>query len=153
MLRSYGEVERYVSQAHGRNSRLDVLQAAVLQVRLGHLDRENDARRRLARQLLEALDGADVDLPVPDDGHAWHLFVVRAMERDAVRARLAADGVETLVHYPRAVHQHPAYRSLAHDDLRVSEILSAEVLSLPLHPDLDDDAVRHVAAALRRATG
>jgi dTDP-4-amino-4,6-dideoxygalactose transaminase len=152
MLRSYGESERYRSELHGRNSRLDAVQAAVLDAKLPALDERNRRRRALAGLLRSEL-GDSVGLFAEDDGHVYHLFVVRSPRRDALRAALAADGIETLVHYPRAVHQHPAYAALAHSQLHVSELLAAEVLSLPLHPDLPEEAVREVAAAVRRFAG
>jgi dTDP-4-amino-4,6-dideoxygalactose transaminase len=150
MLRSYGESERYRSELSGTNSRLDALQAAVLNVKLPELDAANGRRRELAELYRAELDGVAVTLPSDDDGHVYHLFVIRAPKRDELRDALAAEGVETLVHYPRAVHQHPAYARLAHAGLGVSERLAAESVSLPLYPELDDEAVRAVAAAVRR---
>jgi dTDP-3-amino-3,4,6-trideoxy-alpha-D-glucose transaminase len=150
MLRSYGERDRYVSELPGRNSRLDTLQAAVLSVKLPGLDAENARRRELAALYRAELEGAGVVTPPDVPGHVYHLFVIRSERRDALRQALADDGVETLVHYPRAVHQHPAYAHVRHDRLRVSEQLAAQVLSLPLHPGLTDETVRSVAASVRR---
>ena len=150
MLRSYGERDRYLSELSGRNSRLDALQAAVLSAKLAGLDRANARRRELAELYRRELDGAAV-VPLADDaGHVYHLFVVRAPNRDALRAALSAEGIETLVHYPRAVHEHPAYAHLGHERLGTSEALAATVLSLPLHPQLADEDVRVVAEAVRR---
>jgi dTDP-3-amino-3,4,6-trideoxy-alpha-D-glucose transaminase len=150
MLRSYGERRRYESIAHGRNSRLDTLQAAVLGVRLPHLDAWNDRRRSLAQVYDDALGATELTPPreLPRRRHAYHLYVVRSRRRDELRASLGARGIETLVHYPRPVHLHPAYRELGHGrDLRVSERLAGEVLSLPLYPQLTDDEAATVAAA------
>jgi dTDP-4-amino-4,6-dideoxygalactose transaminase len=149
MLRSYGERDRYRSEVSGTNSRLDALQAAVLNVKLPGLDAANGRRRELAELYRAELDGVAVTLPRDDVGHVYHLFVIRTPNRDGLRNAVAAEGVETLVHYPRAVHQHPAYARLEHDGLGVSERLAAEVVSLPLHPELDDQTVRAVAAAVR----
>jgi dTDP-4-amino-4,6-dideoxygalactose transaminase len=151
LLRAYGERQRYCSELRGRNSRLDTLQAAVLAEKLPRLDTWNERRRELAALYRSELEGAAVRLFSEDDGSVHHLFVVRSARRDDLRESLAAIGVETLVHYPRAVHQHPAYERLGHAALPVSERLAAEVLSLPLHPELTDDTVRAVAAAVRRA--
>jgi dTDP-4-amino-4,6-dideoxygalactose transaminase len=144
-LRVYGERERYDSVRHGWNSRLDELQASILLVKLARLEAGIERRRALAERY-EA-----IDLPrqhVPDGfRHAYHLYVVRSPERDALRARLGAAGVETLVHYPRAVHEHPAYARLAHGGLRESEALAREVLSLPLYAELTDGEADAVAAA------
>lgn len=156
LLRTYGERARYESVEPGVNSRLDALQAAVLETRLAQLDAGNDRRRALAAIYAEELAGAPLALPVEAPGrrHVYHLYVVRIPggARDRVRAALAADGVETLVHYPRPVHGHPAYARLARPGcLPASERLAAEALSLPLHPLLGDDEARRVAAALRAA--
>jgi dTDP-4-amino-4,6-dideoxygalactose transaminase len=150
MLGSYGERDRYLSELNGRNSRLDAVQAAALTARLLHLDEGNARRRELAELYRHELDGAAVTLLPHDDGHVYHLFVVTTPRRDHLRTGLAAQGIETLVHYPRAVHQHPAYTRLGHDRLQVSESLAATVLSLPLHPELADDDVRIVTNAVRR---
>ena len=154
LLRSYGERERYESVVAGRNSRLDALQAAVLLVRLGRLDAWNERRRAIAAAYDAGLADAGVELPVEAPGrvHAYHLYVVRSPRRDELRAELADAGIETLVHYPRAVHEHPAYAHLA-GSLPVSERLCAEVLSLPLYPQLRDDEVERVVAAVRAAAG
>jgi dTDP-3-amino-3,4,6-trideoxy-alpha-D-glucose transaminase len=149
MLRSYGERKRYDSELRGRNSRLDALQAAVLSAKLPYLDQRNARRRELAAILRIELEGV-VGLLDDDEGHVYHLFVIRSTRRDALRGALAAEGVETLVHYPRAIHQHPAYRDLGHEGLGVSEQLAAEVLSLPLYPELSDETAREIAEAVRR---
>src|SRR5581483_11367189 len=152
-LRVYGERERYRSAEHGWNSRLDELQAALLLVRLARLEEWTERRRALARCYDEALPQNLAGQPEPDGfRHVRHLYVVRSPERDELRRRLAERGVETLVHYPRAVHQHPAYQSLARPGLEESERHAAEVLSLPLYAELTDEEAETVAAALRLET-
>jgi dTDP-4-amino-4,6-dideoxygalactose transaminase len=154
-LRSYGEAHQYHSvRAGGRNSRLDTLQAAVLSVKLRHLDDWNARRRAIAARYHKALAAAG--LPVPagqsDGEHVYHLYVVPVVDRDAFRRRLAKSGVETLVHYPHAVHEHPAYERLAKPGrLERSERLCREVVSLPLYPELTDGEVDAVIAALTAA--
>jgi dTDP-4-amino-4,6-dideoxygalactose transaminase len=150
-LRVYGERARYESVDHGVNSRLDSLQAAFLSVKLRRLAEWNERRRRIATYYLQEIEGAGLTLPAADEGSAWHLFVVLHPARDAFRERLAARGVATLVHYPTAVHEQPAYRHLGHAGLEVSERLCREVVSLPLFPELTDAEVEHVAAAVRAA--
>jgi dTDP-4-amino-4,6-dideoxygalactose transaminase len=149
LLRSYGERERYDSVLSGGNSRLDALQAAVLLVKLAHLEAWNERRRELAARYRDGL--ADLPLVLPDEGmHVYHLFVVRVAGRDAFRARLAELGIGTLVHYPRAVHEHPAYAHLARPGrLETSERLAREVVSLPLYPELTDDEADAVVRAVR----
>ena len=154
-LRSYGESEDRVSQERGLNSRLDSIQAAVLRAKLPFLDAWTERRRALADSYAALLADAAVELPRarPMGRHVFHLFAVRVRRRDAVRAALAARGVQTGVHYPRPVHRHPAYARLAAGrSFPVSERLSEEVLSLPLYPQLTDGEAERVARAVRDAT-
>lgn len=150
-LRSYGEVAQYETVRRGTNSRLDTLQAVLLSIALRHVDAWTERRREIAARYSKvAVDGG---LPAPSDPpggrHVYHLYVLPAAARDAFRARLADAGVQTLVHYPRAVHQHEPYRDIARvGDLGVSERLAAAVVSLPLYPELTDDEVAIVADAL-----
>jgi dTDP-4-amino-4,6-dideoxygalactose transaminase len=150
-LRNYGEDERYHSVEHGFNGRLDTLQAAVLLAKLPHLERWNERRHELAARYHRLLADLPLDRPEWDDDAVWHLYVVRVRDRDAFRGALDERGVETAVHYPRAVHQHPAYGSLGRPgDFPVAEALAREVVSLPLHPSLTDaeqDAVVEAIAA------
>ena len=151
-LRSYGEFERYESARHGTNSRLDTLQAAFLSVQLRHADSWLARRREIAARYAEALTETSLVAPADPDGgiHAFHLYVVAAPERDQFRARLSDAGVETLVHYPKAVQEHPAYREIGRKgSLAVSEQLAASVVSLPLYPELTDDEVASVADAVK----
>ncbi len=153
-LRNYGEDARYHSVEEGTNSRLDTLQAAVLLAKLPHLVRWNERRRELAARYDRLLADLPLDRPEWDDAAVWHLYVVRVRDRDAFRRALEARGVETAVHYPRAVHEHPAYRHLARPGgFPVAEALAREVVSLPLHPSLTDaeqDAVVEAIAAWAR---
>jgi dTDP-4-amino-4,6-dideoxygalactose transaminase len=154
-LRVYGERERYESVRRGWNSRLDELQAAVLLAKLPTLEAGIERRRAIAARYDEALRGRE-PRPQPEPAgcrHARHLYVVRTRERDALRSRLAERGVETLVHYPRAIHEQPAYAGLAHDGLGESERLAAEAVSLPLYAELRDDEVDAVVAALEDVAG
>ena len=119
-------------------------------MKLPGLEAWNERRRQLAGRYRDELLGAELVLPVerPGTRHAWHLFVVRLRDRDAVRETLLAKGIEALVHYPRALHQHPGYASLAHAGLEQSETLAREVLSLPLSPQLSDAELEQVCVAL-----
>jgi dTDP-4-amino-4,6-dideoxygalactose transaminase len=145
-LREYGGSP---SSERAGQSRLDTLQAAVLLAKLPHLERWNGRRLQLAARYTAALANGSARLL--DDGrhHAYHLYVVRVPERDAFRERLAARGVETLVHYSLAVHQHPAWRELARPGaLAESERAAAEVVSLPLYPQLTDEEANAVLEAV-----
>ncbi|MBA3848935.1 MAG: erythromycin biosynthesis sensory transduction protein eryC1 [Opitutus sp.] len=149
LLRQYGWRTRYVSDEHGRNSRLDELQAAILRVRLARLDRENAHRARLAALYTAGLAGTPLQLPALPAGrtHTWHQFVVRTPLRDALRAHLERHDIHCSVLYPAPVHRQPAYRQAA--TLPQTEKACAEVLSLPLHPGIGEDDVARVCAAVR----
>jgi dTDP-3-amino-3,4,6-trideoxy-alpha-D-glucose transaminase len=151
LLRNYGERDRYDSVLRGTNSRLDSVQAAVLGAKLSRLAGWNERRRELAGRYREALADTRLGLPADDPGHVWHLFAVRAPDRQTFRALLSEAGIETLVHYPRAVHQHEAYAGLARAPLPCAEAASREVVSLPLYPELRDDEVTALVEAVRRA--
>lgn len=155
-LRNYGSETKYVHLERGVNSRLDELQAAVLGVRLHVLDAWNDRRRVIAGRYAAGLRDAGLDLPVAADGHVWHLYVVQAEDRDGLAARLAADGIGTLVHYPVPCHRQAAFAGFALAGLRlpVAERLAATVLSLPIGPHLsatDADRVIDAVHGSRRA--
>jgi len=154
-LRNYGSLEKYAHTIQGVNSRLDALQAALLNVKLPHLDTWNARRRTVAARYLDGLAGLpDLTLPTaePWAEHAWHLFVVRHPRRDALHAALDERGVEALQHYPRAPHQCGAYEGLvAPGALPVTEALAASLLSLPIGPHLDDEAVGAVITRVRDA--
>jgi dTDP-4-amino-4,6-dideoxygalactose transaminase len=152
MLREYGWRERYVSDVVGRNSRLDELQAAILRVKLRHLDADNDRRRELAARYGELLAGTPLRLPVvrPDARHVFHLYVVKTGERQRLIEHLKAHGVQAGVHYPMPVHLQPAYegRIRTAASMEVTESLSGEVLSLPMYPELGAKQVDAVAKAI-----
>jgi dTDP-4-amino-4,6-dideoxygalactose transaminase/glycosyltransferase involved in cell wall biosynthesis len=153
-LRDHGRVSKYEHAEEGFGERLDALQAAVLRVRLADLDAANATRARLAARYDQALAGAgDLVLPPRPEGRssAWHLYVVRTAERDALLAHLRAAGVQAGVHYPLPLHLQPAWRHLGHarGDLPATEAWAAECLSLPLYPELGEAAQDRVAAAVR----
>lgn len=154
-LRNYGSAARGTNDEIGWNSRLDEIQAAFLRVKLKHLDENNRRRAEIAAFYLSALDGLPVKLPsiAAWADPAWHLFVIRAEDRDGLRGRLADRGVETFIHYPVAPHLQPAYRDLAltPGSLPISELLHTEVLSLPLGPHMKDNQVEFVVDALKDA--
>jgi dTDP-4-amino-4,6-dideoxygalactose transaminase len=156
LQREYGwtPAARYVSTVPGRNSRLDELQAAILRVRLRHLEAENERRRALAAVYAAAL-GEGIGLPVERPGcrHVYHLYVVRVGCRDALRARLAQAGIGTAIHYPVPIHLQPAYvdGGLVAHDLAATERAAQEILSLPMYPHLGDAEARAVADAVNAA--
>ncbi|MEQ1750517.1 MAG: DegT/DnrJ/EryC1/StrS family aminotransferase [Prosthecobacter sp.] len=142
-LRQYGWRERYVSEETGINSRLDELQAAVLRVKLRTLTEQTSRRRELAATYTERLLNAGVVKPPitrPECEPAWHQYVVRSAEREVLRTHLVAAGIPAAVHYPRALHQQPAYAHCQTMPLPVAEQAARKILSLPLHPYLSDEA-------------
>ena len=151
-LREYGWRERYVSETAGVNSRLDELQAAVLRVKLRHLDAENDCRRALACHYQGLLANSGLTLPLSSSAgwHVYHQYVVRSLRRDALRAGLATGGIKTLVHYPVPVHLQPAYagRVRVQGALPHTEAAAREIMSLPMFPELTFANVEAVAAQL-----
>ena len=151
LLRQYGWRERYVSEMSGRNSRLDEVQAAILRVKLRHLDTENVVRARLAKRYLEQLGEAKVKLPstAPNTTPVWHQFTVRTPQRDALREHLASNGIMCGVLYPTPIHRQPAYEDPALT-LVHTERACAEVLCLPVHPAVQNEDVDHVCAEILR---
>jgi dTDP-4-amino-4,6-dideoxygalactose transaminase len=152
-VRQYGWRERYVSETTGMNSRLDPLQAAILGVKLARLDADNARRAAIAARYDGGLAHAALTLPARRAGasHVFHQYVVRHRRRDALAEALRRHGVGTLVHYPVPVHAQPAYRgrfAVEAGGLGESERAAAEVLSLPIYPQLGDEAVDRVIAAL-----
>lgn len=153
-IRQYGWVRRYVSDLVGVNSRLDEVQAAVLRVKLKHLDAQNARRRAIAAQYDAALAGTALVPPVVRAGveHVFHLYVLRHGERDAMMARLKAQGIGTGIHYPVPVHEQPAYAgrvALGPAGCAETSRAAHEVFSLPMYPELDDGQVARVCEALR----
>lgn len=153
MLANHGRKDKYEHLVEGYNSRLDTLQAAILRVKLGHLESWTRLRQQHAASYSKLLAGrTDIALPVTpaDRTHAFHLYVVRVRERDAVRKNLAGAGIATGIHYPIPLHLQPAYASRSNSQRKfpVAERDSAEVLSLPLYPELTDEQIHHVVHAL-----
>lgn len=148
LLRNGGQTDRYRHAVPGVNSRLDELQAAILRARLPFLREWTMTRRRLAATYREALATAPIELlPERDAGHVYHLFVVRTRNRAGLQRHLAAQGIETLVHYPIPIPQQPALHAQHPQDCPIANAACGEVLSLPLYPALTAAAVADVAAA------
>jgi dTDP-4-amino-4,6-dideoxygalactose transaminase len=153
-LREYGWKSRYVSDIAGMNSRLDELQAAILSARLPHLAAENNRRREIAAAYNHGLAGTGLGLPSvrPGATHVYHQYVVRHPDRDALQARMKAEGVGSNIHYPVPVHLQPAYRdriTIGPAGLGRTEAAGRSVLSLPMYPQLDDASVARVIETLR----
>jgi dTDP-4-amino-4,6-dideoxygalactose transaminase len=153
LLRAHGSRPKYVHHVVGGNFRIDTLQAAILRTKLPHLAGWNTARRRNAERYRAQLAPTPLGLPEATPTHVWHHFVVRVPggKRDALRAHLAAREIETEVYYPTPLHLQPCFQSLGYKpgDLPEAERACAEVLALPVHPDLSEPQLDHVVAAIR----
>ncbi|MEX0775378.1 MAG: DegT/DnrJ/EryC1/StrS family aminotransferase [Phycisphaeraceae bacterium] len=152
-LREYGWVERYISAMAGINSRLDVVQAAILSVRLPRLDADNQRRREVAAIYDAGLADTGLTLPrvAPTCQHVYHQYVVRCPRREALRQSVREQGVATAIHYPAPVHLQPAYGGAARlsEHLPQTERVAGEILSLPMYPQLGASNARRVVDAVQ----
>ena len=148
-LRNYGSRAKYINEVRGFNSRLDTLQAAILRVKLQHLDRWNQARQNIAAQYLSGLANIGLTMPfIPDWAEpVWHLFVVRNKTRDQLQQHLNQAGIGTMIHYPIPPHLQQAYADSSILSLPITEAIHREVLSLPMWPILSNENVKRVIAA------
>jgi len=153
LLRNYGQTSRYVHKTKGFNSRLDEIQAAILRVKLRHLDQANSERRRWASLYHNLLADTDVIQPaeVNNNYHVYHLYVIRSPRRDALMKFLSDRGIETLVHYPIPVHLQQAYQELGvrRGTLPETERAAQEILSLPLYPEIQEEEISTVAQTIK----
>ena len=145
-LRNYGSHEKYKNLFQGVNSRLDEIQAAMLKVKLSHLDDEIAHRRKVAKAYLQGIKNKAIILPIMenDSAHVWHVFVIRCERRDALQRYLADNGIQTLIHYPVPPHQQPAYKEWNELSYPISEKIHAEVLSFPIGPTMTMEDVNIV---------
>ncbi len=156
ILRDHGQTRKYHHTMVGWNCRMDGIQAAVLRLKLQHLDTGNSLRRAHALQYKEALDGLD-EVVKPFEAsfarHVYHVYAIRVQERDEVLAFLAENGIQCGVHYPVPIHLQKAYRNLGYKtgDLPVSERTALEFLSLPMFPELTEAQIEMVSLSLRDA--
>jgi dTDP-4-amino-4,6-dideoxygalactose transaminase len=155
MIGNHGRVKKYDHEFEGVNSRLDGLQAAILNVKLRHLEEWTKKRREIAHRYNEFLKNSEARTPVEAAGvkHIYHLYVVRIPQRDAVQAALKTKGIETGIHYPVPLPHLQAYRYLGHtpDDFPVTTQYSKEILSLPMYPELSEAQVEYVCRELKEA--
>lgn len=151
-LRNYGSHVKYENLYKGVNSRLDELQAHLLEIKLGVLDADNARRRAIAARYRREITNPAVALPVAhtEEGHVWHLFVVRTAIRTALQEHLKNAGVATVIHYPIPPHKQAAYSEWKDASYPVSEQVHSEVLSLPISPVMTDEEVSVVIEAVNR---
>jgi O-antigen ligase len=152
MLRNYGSRQKYHHDLKGYNRRLDTVHAAALRVKLRRLDGWNELRREHAARYRTLLADSRLVLPrvVEDCEEVWHLFVVRAGDRDALAEHLTANGISTGIHYPIPIHRLGAYADLGRPEgsYPLTEAAATEILSLPMYPELDQAQIEHVASAI-----
>lgn len=152
-LRNHGRSSKYEHQELGWGERLDALQAAILNVKLRHLEEWTEARRARARSYSTLLANCDIVTPyeAPYVRHVYHLYVIRARRRDELAAHLRERGIGVGVHYPIPLHRQPAYQELGYDALQLphTEAASREVLSLPLSPELEEVQLASVVERIK----
>ena len=149
-LRNYGSSKKYVFDYQGRNSRMDEIQAAVLRVKLRHLEEDNARRACIAAIYRQRIHHPDVSIPVtmPEGQDVWHIFPVFCQERDSLKACLLQQGIETQVHYPIPPHHQRCMADYHHLSLRITERIHATELSLPIGPELEPEEALQVADAI-----
>ena len=152
MLSNYGSEQKYRHEVQGVNSRLDELQAALLRVKLPCLEAWTAERRRLADIYESEIRNPRIRLLKKDPGNGYHIFPVFAEDRDGLRDELAAEEIQTLIHYPIPIHLQEAYRELGHGrgDFPAAEALAETELSLPLYPGMTEEQILHVVSVLNR---
>ena len=155
MLRDWGQDRKYHHILRGYNYRMEGFQGAILRVKLRHLEQWTEARRAVVAQYNEHLADAGVERPaeMPWARHVYHVYTLRADDRDGLQAALQAEGIQTGIHYPVPVHLQPAYADLGYGRgaFPRSEAAAAQVLSLPLYPELSSAAVAEVAGVVKKA--
>lgn len=155
IMRQHGSRPKYIHHIWGGNFRMDPMQAAILRVKLKHLDAWNAQRRKNALRYIERLAGTPLLLPQDCPGHVWHHFVVRGPKREELRKHLASLEIDSEVYYPLALHQQPCFAQYGYKagDCPNAEAACAEALALPVHPDLSDDQIDFVAETVTRFYG
>lgn len=151
-IANYGSIEKYKNQYKGINSRLDEIQAAILDIKLKHLDSDNEKRRRISSFYRSEISNPKICLPQNFDSksHVWHLFVVRSKERDRLKAFLMENGIQTIIHYPKPPHKQDAYKEWNSLTYPVTELIHNEVLSLPISPVLETYEVEKVVEVIQK---
>ena len=160
-LRNYGSHEKYKNLFQGVNSRLDEIQAAMLSVKLKHLNTEISRRREVASAYIDGINNELITLPVNEmasevinlEKHVWHVFVIRCDQREALQKHLSEHGIQTLIHYPIPPHKQEAYKEWSELNYPVSELIHEQIISLPLGPTVSDQEVQAVIEACNLFTG
>ena len=151
-LANYGSKHKYVHEYQGLNSRMDEIQAAMLDVKLQYLDRETDHRRKIASYYLENIKHSEIILPIVSNWntHVFHLFPIRTAKRDDLQKYLTANGVQTLIHYPTPPHLQKCYPEFSTKEYPVTELIHNQELSLPMSGVMEWDEVKRVVEVINR---
>ena len=152
-IANYGSNQKYVNIYKGLNSRLDEIQAAVLDVKLKYIDQENETRRVIAKRFFSEINNPKITLPEnPSDEneHVWHVFVVRCKERDVLQTYLTERGIQTIIHYPIPPHQQEAYKEFKDLSFPITEAMHNEVLSLPISSILTEDEITEIINVVKQ---
>jgi dTDP-4-amino-4,6-dideoxygalactose transaminase len=150
-LANYGSQKKYINKYQGLNSRLDEVQAAVLNVKLKYLKDENDQRRKIAQHYDQYIKNPLIILPrhpINENEHVWHLYVIRSVERDKLQEYLNANGIQTLIHYPIPPHKQDAYKKWKDLSFPITEAIHQEVLSLPISSVLGENEMKQIVTVL-----
>lgn len=149
-IANYGSDYKYHHIFKGTNSRLDEIQAAVLDIKLKHLDEDNKRRSEIAKFYRENIKNPNIILPQlkEEANHVWHIFAVRINDRDRLKKYLEGNGIETNIHYPTAPHKQECYKELEHLSFPVSEKIHKEILSLPISPVLTNEEVTKIVKVI-----
>ena len=147
-LGNYGSEQKYVHDYAGRNSRMDELQAAILDAKLCHLDADNQRRKEIASIYINKVKNATIVIPQSDRDSVWHIFPVLCKRRDELQRYLREHGVETQIHYPIPPHRQRCYAEWNHLSLPITEQISAQELSLPCNPVMTDEEANDIVALL-----
>jgi dTDP-4-amino-4,6-dideoxygalactose transaminase len=150
-IANYGSNQKYVNIYKGLNSRLDEIQAAVLDVKLKHIAHENGTRREVAKRFIAEINNPKIILPenpADENEHVWHVFVIRTEKRDELQAYLTEKGISTIIHYPIPPHKQEAYKEYNHLSFPVTEKMHEEVLSLPISSVLEEKEIQAIIEAV-----
>ncbi|WP_096026954.1 DegT/DnrJ/EryC1/StrS family aminotransferase [Campylobacter lanienae] len=145
-LANYGSHKKYENIYQGLNSRLDEIQAAVLDVKLKYLDSDNAKRKEIAQYYLQNIKNTLISLPqtYSENSHVWHVFVVRVKDRVRLQSYLNDNGIQTIIHYPIPPHKQECYKELNHLSFKITEQIHSEIISIPISPVMSDSQIQKV---------
>lgn len=153
-IANYGSEKKYNNEFRGLNSRMDEIQASFLSVKLKYIDEENSKRRKVAKFYSENIKNAKITLPRvvvgEENGHVWHLFVIRTKNRDELQKYLEKNGIQTLIHYPIPPHKQECYKTLRDLSFPITEEIHNEVLSLPISSVITQEEVSYIVDLINR---